>query len=128
MLVLVADDSAVSRGILKKQFRNLGIETVDEAVDGIEAMNKINFSKANNYLYDLAVLDVNMPKANGLRVLQHIREVAPDIKVIMCSAANDQFTVKAAVGYGAKGYLVKPFAPEKLIELVEAFFGKQNSS
>jgi len=87
---------------------------IDSAGNGLEAMAKI----AEND-YDMLILDIMMPKMNGIEVLQRVKETHPDIDVIMITGLNEIETAVKAMKLGAFDYLPKPFDPEEL-EMVVA--------
>lgn len=114
MQVLVVDDSDIMRNIIIKELRNLDLIHIEQASDGIEAIRRISSKN-----YDLVVLDIAMPKADGLAVLAHIKQVAPQIRVIICSSLNDKETVMKAVRGGIHDFILKPFSVEKLRETLQ---------
>lgn len=117
--VLVADDYALTRAILRKHFLAYSqfLASFDEVDDGQKAIEKISKKQ-----YDLIILDIHMPKVSGLRVLQHIRESSSSSKVIMCSMANDVSTVKRVKEFGTDAYLLKPIKAELLNEVLGRLF------
>lgn len=123
MRVLVIDDSKVSREMIMMHLRKAGIEDIDEAKDGPEALVKIK-SLAKGEKYDVITLDVNMPKIGGIAMIKEIKALARDSKIIMCTSQNDARTVQAAIGFGVQGFIVKPFTAEKLLETLWASLKK----
>jgi two-component system chemotaxis response regulator CheY len=118
MRVLVADDSKVSREIITMHLRKVGIDHIDEVEDGSEVIAKLRQLKKGEE-YTAIILDVVMPKVTGLAALKEIRLMAPDTKIVMCTAMNDLQTVKIARGFGVNAYVLKPFTGEKLIEVLK---------
>ncbi|MCS7175147.1 response regulator [Pseudothermotoga sp.] len=112
--VLVVDDSEVLRKIVNFNLTKEGF-TVEEAKDGVEALEKIKSNKP-----DLIVLDIMMPHLNGFEVLKRIRsdQETSNIPVIILTAKGGEDDAKTALQYGANGFLTKPFSPLKLIEEV----------
>ena len=102
--VLVVDDDNLMRELLKAILREEGFSVVGEAKDGPGALNQL--AKLSP---DVVCLDVNMPGMSGLEVLKAIQSAAPDTKVIMVTGDASMTTVREAVGYGAAGYIIKPF-------------------
>jgi len=102
--VLVVDDDTLMREVLKALLRDEGFEVAGEARDGQSALSMLQRSQP-----DLVCLDVNMPGMSGLDVLKHIRSNYPDIRVVMITGDSTMGTVREAVGYGAMGYIIKPF-------------------
>lgn len=112
--VLVVDDDAGLRMSVTSTLTNTGRFAVDEAVDGVHALER-----AKEKSYDLAILDVDMPRMNGLQALQALKEHDPSLIVIMVTAyANIDDAVKA-VKDGAYNYIAKPIRGEDLIQLVD---------
>jgi DNA-binding NtrC family response regulator len=111
--ILVADDEEI---VIQSCLRVLsaGGFQVDAARDGLEALRAIDENG-----YDVLILDIKMPKMNGMEVLQRVKEAHPDIDVIMITGLHDIETAVQAMKLGAFDYLPKPFEPEEL-ELVVA--------
>ena len=111
--ILVADDEEI---VIQSCLRVLsgGGFQVDAARDGLEALKAIDENG-----YDVLILDIKMPKMNGMEVLQRVKEAHPDIDVIMITGLHEIETAVAAMKLGAFDYLPKPFEPEEL-ELVVA--------
>ncbi len=111
--VLVVDDDIGLRLSVKSTLVNSGHFDVDEAVDGVDAVEK-----AKTKSYDLVILDVDMPRMNGLQALQAIKNDKPSVIVIIMTAyANIDDAVKA-VKEGAYNYISKPIRGEDLVLLV----------
>jgi len=115
--ILCVDDNPDIRVSLQEQFSMEDFE-VDTAEDGEFALQKI---KENNY--DLILLDVKMPKMDGLTVLQEIRKLDKNPQVIMLSAVSDVPTAMECVRLGAKDYISKPYDPEELLHIVIKLLG-----
>lgn len=111
--ILIADDEEIILNIIKKEFVDAGYD-VDLAIDGEEASNKI----AQNY-YDSAILDIRMPKKNGIKVLKEIREKSPATIVILMTAFGTIENVVEAMKIGAYDYIAKPFDSSEILEKVE---------
>jgi DNA-binding NtrC family response regulator len=111
--ILVADDEEI---VIQSCLRILsgGGFQVDAARDGLEALKAIDENG-----YDVLILDIKMPKMNGMEVLQRVKEAHPDIDVIMITGLHEIETAVQAMKLGAFDYLPKPFEPEEL-ELVVA--------
>lgn len=108
------DDSEVLRKIVGFNLSKEGF-TVEEAKDGVEALEKMKSQKP-----DLVILDIMMPNLNGFEVLRRMRSdpETSGIPVIMLTAKGGENDAKTALQYGANGFLTKPFSPLKLIEEV----------
>ena len=115
--VLIVDDSATMRKIVMRSIRQAGIEVADfqEAGDGVEGMKAVESAR-----FDLILSDVNMPNMNGLEFVKSVRaklaDAAPPIVMITTEASDEVLSELRA--NGAKGYLKKPFTPEKLQEVI----------
>lgn len=117
MRALVVDDSKVSRELIISHLREIGVETIDEAGDGFEAISKIK-KLPPGIKYDVITLDVVMPKKDGLEALKDIKLLAPNSKVVICSSNNDVKTVRISIGFGVDGFVVKPFTKQKFLEVL----------
>lgn len=112
--VLVVDDDPGLRLSVRSTLLTTNRFTVDEAIDGVNAMEKIKAQR-----YDLVILDVDMPRMNGLQTLQALKDHDPSIiALIMTAYANIDDAVKA-VKEGAYNYLSKPIKGEDLVLLVD---------
>lgn len=112
--ILVVEDEQAIRELIRDSLALIEIET-DGAGDGLEALNKLR----RNY-YDLIVLDVNLPKIDGLALLSKIREEGSDIPVLVLSARSQRDDITQGLKMGADDYLVKPFGIEEFILRVKA--------
>lgn len=111
--ILIVDDAAFMRMMLKDIFIKTGHEIAAEAGNGNEAAEKyIEFHP------DLVTMDITMPDCDGLEGLSKIMEANSNAKVVMCSAMGQQAMVLDAVKRGAKDFIVKPFQAEKVIASV----------
>ncbi len=119
--VLLADDHAVVRaGIRELLERDARIQVVAEAQDGMEAWAKISHTRP-----DVAVLDIRMPKMNGIELAQRIRQRYPDMGVLILTAYDDDPYIVAALQAGANGYVLKTASPRELIRAVyEVYEGR----
>lgn len=116
--VLVVDDAAFMRMMLKDILTKGGYDVVGEAADGNEAVAKYNELKP-----DLVTLDITMPNKDGLQALKEIRANDPNATCIMCSAMGQQAMVIEAIQSGAKDFIVKPFQAERVLEAVKKVIG-----
>lgn len=112
--VLIADDHAVvRRGLRQIMDEAPDIKVTGEAGNGLEALRALR----ENW-YDVVILDISMPGATGLEVLDHIRKMSPKPKALMLSMYPEkQFAVRALKA-GAAGYLTKESAPEELLTAI----------
>jgi two-component system chemotaxis response regulator CheY len=111
--ILVVDDAAFMRMMIKDILTKNGYEVVGEASDGAQAVEKYQELKP-----DLVTLDITMPEVDGIEALKRIRAVDPSARVIMCSAMGQQAMVIDAIQAGAKDFVVKPFQADRVLEAV----------
>ena len=110
MKILVVDDSATMRKIIKRTILSIGIYEVLEAEDGLDAVKKLHDDPDVNMI----LMDINMPKIDGVTALREIKKIEgiKDIPVIMCTSEAEKETVVQCIRLGAADYVVKPFSKE----------------
>ena len=111
--VLIADDAAYMREMLRDILTQGGYTVVAEASDGDEAVEAFG-----EHSPDLVTLDIVMPRKSGLEALREIMQRDPGACVVMCSALGQEALVKDMLAAGARGYLVKPFKPDQVLDVV----------
>ncbi len=111
--VLVVDDAAFMRMMIKDILRKGGFEVVGEAEDGSKAVEKYKELRP-----DLVTMDITMPDMDGITAVKEIRKLDGNAQIIMCSAMGQQAMVIDAIQAGAKDFVVKPFQPERVLEAV----------
>lgn len=111
--ILIVDDAAFMRMMIKDILSKNGFEVVGEANDGLQAIEK--YKELNP---DLVTMDITMPEMDGITALKEIKSFDPEAKVIMCSAMGQQAMVIDAIQAGAKDFIVKPFQPDRVIEAI----------
>jgi len=111
--VLIADDAAYMREMLRDILTQGGYTVVAEASDGDEAVEAFT-----DHSPDLVTLDIVMPRKSGLEALREIMQRDPGACVVMCSALGQEALVKDMLSAGARGYLVKPFKPDQVLDVV----------
>lgn len=116
--VLIADDAAFMRMMLKDILTKNGYEVVGEAANGSEAV-----AKYKELAPDLVTMDITMPICDGIEALKQIMAFNSSAKVIMCSAMGQQSMVIESIQAGAKDFVVKPFQPTRVIESVKKVIG-----
>lgn len=116
MRVLITDDAAFMRMMLKDILAKNGHEVVAEAGDGIEMLQKYDET-----MPDIVILDITMPNMDGLVALKELRKKHPNANVVMCSAMGQQSMVIDAIQSGAKDFIVKPFQAERVVECLAKF-------
>ena len=117
--ILIADDVAVVRELHKNMLRDFGFNNFTDARDGADA---IELATAHNF--EIAILDIDMPKFSGLEVLDKLRSITKDIFVIIVSGAGTTENVKAAMELGVDGFLVKPYSRRKLEDIVSKYHSR----
>jgi len=110
--VLIVDDEKNIRMTLRMALEPLGLET-DAAVNGEEALQKL---QANGF--ELILLDLKMPGMDGMEVLHAVRDLRPDVAVIVITAHGTIDSAVEAMKLGAVDFIQKPFAPDEIRELV----------
>ena len=116
--VLVVDDAAFMRMMIKDILTKNDFEVVGEAANGQEAVAKYKELKP-----ELTTMDITMPEMDGITAVKEIRAVDPAAKIIMCSAMGQQAMVIEAIQAGAKDFIVKPFQPDRVIEAMRKALG-----
>jgi len=111
---VVADDSATMRNLLSSILTSAKIHVVATATNGREALLLVSEHKP-----ELVFLDCDMPLMSGLDALRSITEQWPDIKVVMITGRSDRETIVQANQHKAKGYVLKPFQPQKVIDVID---------
>jgi DNA-binding NtrC family response regulator len=111
--ILIADDEEATRDILKAELSRRGYE-IALAADGEEAMKIIGLNK-----FDLALVDIKMPKADGIQVLKYIQKSSPKTKAIIMTGFADLQIAMEAKQFGAIDFLSKPFTLEELDATIE---------
>ena len=116
--ILLVDDAAFMRKMIKDTLSKNGYTELFEAVDGADAVEK--FSEIGP---DLVIMDITMPNMDGLEALKAIRAKDGNASVVMCSAMGQESMVMDAVRSGAKDFIVKPFKPDRVISTVGKILG-----
>ena len=117
--ILLVDDAAFMRKMIKDTLTKNGYTEVFEAVDGADAVEK--FSEIGP---DLVVMDITMPNMDGLEALKAIRAADANANVVMCSAMGQETMVIDAIRSGAKDFIVKPFKIERVLKTVTSIVGE----
>lgn len=116
--ILIVDDAAFMRMMIKDILEKNGYQVVAEAQDGAEAVEKYK-----EHSPDLVTLDITMPEMDGITALKEIRNYDENAKVIMCSAMGQQSMVIDAIQAGAKDFIVKPFQADRVLEAIKKVLG-----
>lgn len=113
---LLAEDVDIMRRLLKNALSTYSCNVIAEVENGNDVAIKVQESAP-----DIVFLDINMPGKNGLEVLQEIRKLNKDIFIAMVSGFSSFENVKAALEYGANGFIVKPFTTVKIKEMIDKY-------
>ncbi|ASJ54342.1 response regulator [Brevibacillus porteri] len=112
--VLIVDDAAFMRMMIKEILSKNGYSVVGEASDGAQAVEKYKELGP-----DLVTMDITMPEMDGISALKEIKKLDPNARVIMCSAMGQQAMVIDAIQAGAKDFIVKPFQADRVLEAIK---------
>ena len=112
--VLVCDDAAFMRMVIKRVLSGTEFEVIAEAENGVDA-----FEQYKEHSPDVVTMDLVMPEKNGVEAVRAIIGHDPDARIVMCSAVGQEEMVAEAVGAGAKGFVIKPFDGPTLLEGVK---------
>jgi len=117
--VLLVDDAAFMRMMLKDILTSGGYEVVGEAGDGNEATEKYKELRP-----DFVTMDIVMPELDGIQAVKALLAEDPNAAVIMVSAMGQDALIQEATDAGAKGFIVKPFRPQAVLEAVQQAIGR----
>lgn len=116
--ILIVDDAAFMRMMLKNILTEAGYNVVGEAENGNEAVSKYQELKP-----DLTTLDITMPDLDGIGALKQIKGVDNNAVCIMCSAMGQQAMVVESIKSGVRDFIVKPFDKDRVLEAVRKILG-----
>lgn len=116
--ILICDDAAFMRMMIKDILSKNGYNVVGEAENGAKAVEKYAELKP-----DLVLMDITMPEMDGIQALKEIKAIDGGAKVIMCSAMGQQAMVVESIQAGAKDFIVKPFQEDRVLEAVKKVIG-----
>lgn len=130
MRILIAEDDLGSRMFLKQIMKVYG--DCDVAVDGLETVDAFLMAWDEEQPYELICLDIMMPRLDGLKALQIIRDLEEEkkipkkdqVKVIMTTALNEQQTVYSAFELGCEAFAAKPISQERMQWVLEKMGAK----
>ncbi len=114
---LIVDDMAEMAGLLEITIKKYGATPTVIAQTGNQALDL--YSKAE---YQIVFLDINLPDMLGVAVLDELKKLDPNVYVVMVSAHSSIENIRDSVQHGAKGFIVKPYTPEKIKESVDKYF------
>ena len=116
--ILICDDAAFMRMMIKDILTKNGYNVVGEAENGAKAIEKYQELKP-----DLVLMDITMPEMDGIQALKAIKAADSSAAVIMCSAMGQQAMVIESIQSGAKDFIVKPFQQDRVLEAVRKVVG-----
>lgn len=111
--ILIVDDAAFMRMVMKDIVKEMGHNVVAEASNGLEAVKL--YSQVQP---DLVTMDITMPEMDGVAAVRQIKKIDPNAKIIMCSAMGQQTMVLDAIQAGARDFIVKPIQKERVFEAI----------
>jgi len=111
--ILIVDDAAFMRMMIKNIVSKNGYDVVGEAENGQVAVELYKKLKP-----DLVTMDITMPEMNGIEGVKAIRGFDPNANIIMCSAMGQQAMVMEAIQAGAKDFIVKPFQQDRILQAI----------
>ncbi len=112
--VLIVDDLKFIKLVLRELLEKAGFRVVGEASNGEEAVELYQEKRP-----DVVLMDITMPKMDGLAALKQILKLDPQAKLIMCSALGQQNLIVQALQLGAKDFIVKPFRDERVVAAIK---------
>lgn len=116
--VMIVDDAMFMRNMIAeifqgKKYGNEDFQVVAEAENGLEAVEKYREHRP-----DVVTMDIVMPEMTGIEALKEIMDIDPGANVVMCSALGQDSLVMEALDSGARDFIVKPFQPGKVLDVV----------
>ncbi|MCP1102515.1 two-component system chemotaxis response regulator CheY [Aequitasia blattaphilus] len=117
--IMVVDDAAFMRMMVKDTLTKGGYTEICEAGDGAEAVQMYQDERPA-----LVLMDITMPNMDGLEALKAIKGIDGAANIVMCSAMGQESMVIDAIKSGAKDFIVKPFKPDRILDTVEKIVGK----
>lgn len=111
--IMIVDDAAFMRMRASKVLTENGYEVV-EAVDGEDAIHKYRLERP-----DIVLMDITMPRMDGISAVKAIMSDDPSARVVMCSALGQQSSVMESIKAGARDFILKPFQPDKMLTTIK---------
>lgn len=113
MRFVVVDDLPFMRQAIRDALESAGIECAGEGADGLEALRLYESLRP-----DVVVLDISMPRMDGITALARLMRRDPGARVVMCSALDEERLIVRAIQLGARDFVVKPFRRERVVNAV----------
>lgn len=120
---MVVDDSAVMRKVLIGALARANITEVDQASDGLEAVNAAKQSE-----YGLVLMDWNMPNMLGIDAVREIRALGKTMPIVMVTTEAEKSRVIDALKAGASNYIIKPFEPATIVAKIQELLAKAGTA
>ncbi len=111
--ILIVDDLTYIRLLIRNILKDMGFEYIDEAADGVEALKKAGMFKP-----DLIVLDIFLPKIDGINLIDLFRHLNPYIRILMCTVSHDNLVLQKAMEKGAIDFVNKPINKNDFIKKI----------
>ena len=116
--ILLVDDAAFMRMMIRDILEQNGFHVVAEAKDGMSAIEQYK-----KYKPDIVTMDITMPDMDGIKAVEEIKKIDSCAKIIMCTAMGQQAMVIDAIRAGAKDFIVKPFEESQVLEAINKVIG-----
>jgi len=116
--IMVADDEPLMRNLVGSFLINDFRHEIIKVRDGQEALNMF---QSHHEQIDMCFLDIEMPKIDGLKLIEEFRKISPDAWIVILSGAGSFENVKKAINSGVNGFIVKPFCKQKIGEAVNNY-------
>ncbi len=116
--VLIVDDLEFMRTAIREILQSAGISVAGEAVDGMDGIRKYHELRP-----DVVLMDITMPRLDGLNALKRIRREDPLARGVMCSSLGQDRYIIRAIQLGARDFIVKPFRPQRVVSAVKKAAG-----
>ncbi len=116
--ILIVDDAAFMRMMIKDILSKNGYTVIGEAENGLKAIDKYK-----ELTPDLVIMDITMPEMDGIQAVKQIKTINSAAKIIMCSAMGQQAMVIESIQAGARDFIVKPFQADRVLEAVKKVVG-----
>lgn len=116
--ILIVDDAAFMRMMIKDTLTKNGYTQIVEAADGEQAILQYEAEQPS-----LVIMDITMPNKTGIEALKDIKKKDSSAKIVMCSAMGQESMVVEAIKLGALDFIVKPFKPDRILQTVAKILG-----
>ena len=116
--IIICDDQRLTKQVLSDILTEAGYEVIGVASNGVEGCNLYKELHP-----DLVIMDINMPEMDGVQALSEIRKEDENAAVVMCSSESQPQTVINTLKGGAKDFIIKPFRPKRVLDVVSGVIG-----